>query len=516
MAKEGTNIQAVKSGTVTHSGWLELGGWRLSIKDQEGLTHYYAHMMEKSMLKAGDKVNIGDVIGQVGSTGYSKTEGTKGKFDPHLHYGVYKNGKAINPTDYLKGATSVNSDAIDSQNESIKAYNEALSKQQSAFDKNIQLEQTLIDLQKQKEEVMRKTADSMLSGNDRILSDIEKTNAQLTTRQSLYKSDDDEYMKFEAEKINNMLKQQVVLNKNANQIRDILAENNSLIAGGEEGFLTGDMLLSLTDKLKDYGNQWWEVEKSLRETQVTQRLQNINDVFDDMTLRLSPLTNSIGLLGEKFSLLSDVDFEGKFDVLADSFDSTRNKLSMLREEYSKLGDISPQTAQEATELADKMSDVAAQIFESNKAIADYQKQIDMLKVEEMSSAYQGKMDKLSSVLASFKNNLDMLDGGIREGQDISFGVNTLPEIPKSAIEAKRKELESMIDEQRKYEEEILSIREMSFDEQEAKNNEFLTAIREYMTEHYGEVVDNVANSLGTELNLQNSGQAAIYEAIISS
>ena len=82
MAKEGTNIQAVKSGTVTHSGWLELGGWRLSIKDEEGLTHYYAHMMEKSMLKAGDKVNIGDVIGKVGSTGYSKTEGTKGKFDP--------------------------------------------------------------------------------------------------------------------------------------------------------------------------------------------------------------------------------------------------------------------------------------------------------------------------------------------------------------------------------------------------------------------------------------------------
>ena len=121
MAKEGTNIQAVKSGTVTHSGWLELGGWRLSIKDEEGLTHYYAHMMEKSMLKAGDKVNIGDVIGQVGSTGYSKTEGTKGKFDPHLHYGVYKNGKAINPTDYLKGATS-----IDSQNDGIKAYNKAL------------------------------------------------------------------------------------------------------------------------------------------------------------------------------------------------------------------------------------------------------------------------------------------------------------------------------------------------------------------------------------------------------
>ncbi|MEL7340558.1 MAG: M23 family metallopeptidase, partial [Bacteroidota bacterium] len=44
-------------------------------------------------VKVGDKIEKGDKIGEVGSTGYS--------FGPHLHYEVRKNGKAVDPEDYL-------------------------------------------------------------------------------------------------------------------------------------------------------------------------------------------------------------------------------------------------------------------------------------------------------------------------------------------------------------------------------------------------------------------------------
>ena len=45
-------------------------------------------------LEEGDKVKQGEVIGYVGSSGLSD--------DPHLHYEVRKDGKPVNPQDYIK------------------------------------------------------------------------------------------------------------------------------------------------------------------------------------------------------------------------------------------------------------------------------------------------------------------------------------------------------------------------------------------------------------------------------
>ena len=53
-----------------------------------GFTTRYAHM-SKILVKKGQKIKRGDIIGEVGSTGTST--------GPHLHYEVIKNGKKNNP-----------------------------------------------------------------------------------------------------------------------------------------------------------------------------------------------------------------------------------------------------------------------------------------------------------------------------------------------------------------------------------------------------------------------------------
>ncbi|HEY9341665.1 MAG TPA: M23 family metallopeptidase [Hanamia sp.] len=45
------------------------------------------------LVKAGEKVNIGQQIGNIGSTGRST--------GPHLHYEVHQNGRRINPESFL-------------------------------------------------------------------------------------------------------------------------------------------------------------------------------------------------------------------------------------------------------------------------------------------------------------------------------------------------------------------------------------------------------------------------------
>lgn len=94
-------VVSAADGVVEKLGWLELGGYRVGIRSKGGFYYYYAHLAGyRKGLKEGKKVKAGEVIGNMGNTGYGK-EGTKGKFVVHLHFGIYrqKQGeeKSLNP-----------------------------------------------------------------------------------------------------------------------------------------------------------------------------------------------------------------------------------------------------------------------------------------------------------------------------------------------------------------------------------------------------------------------------------
>ncbi|MWC27010.1 M23 family metallopeptidase [Paenibacillus sp. MMS18-CY102] len=104
MAAEGTPIYSALSGTVVQAGWSELGGWRLTIRVDGTTEFYYAHMSRYAPgMAKGAAISKGQLIGYVGSTGYGP-EGTKGKFDPHLHFGIYKTSPyaSVDPFLFLK------------------------------------------------------------------------------------------------------------------------------------------------------------------------------------------------------------------------------------------------------------------------------------------------------------------------------------------------------------------------------------------------------------------------------
>ncbi|CAA6821099.1 MAG: Membrane proteins related to metalloendopeptidases [uncultured Sulfurovum sp.] len=92
-AKRGTPILAAADGKVIFSGWKGGYGKVTKIQHNDGYVTLYAH---QSRLKAkkGSSVKAGQIIGYVGSTGRST--------GPHLHFGLYKNGRAINPMRMVK------------------------------------------------------------------------------------------------------------------------------------------------------------------------------------------------------------------------------------------------------------------------------------------------------------------------------------------------------------------------------------------------------------------------------
>lgn len=99
---KGTKVYSICDGVVIKTGWNNLGGFRILIRDNYGLEFYYAHLSKYAAgLKVGDEVKRGQFIAYSGDTGYGKI-GTSGKFIAHLHFGIYENGEAVNPYFFIR------------------------------------------------------------------------------------------------------------------------------------------------------------------------------------------------------------------------------------------------------------------------------------------------------------------------------------------------------------------------------------------------------------------------------
>lgn len=91
-AEQGTPIYSTGDGTIVRADNLASGyGNHVVVDHGFGYQTLYGHM-SRMAVKLGQKVNRGQLIGYVGSTGLSTA--------PHIHYEVIKNGEKVNPINY--------------------------------------------------------------------------------------------------------------------------------------------------------------------------------------------------------------------------------------------------------------------------------------------------------------------------------------------------------------------------------------------------------------------------------
>ena len=91
-APTGTPTYAAAAGTVITAGWSNSAGNWVVISHGNGLVTKYMHH-SSICVSAGQRVEKGQQIGYVGSTGYST--------GAHLHFQVELNGTPVNPNNYM-------------------------------------------------------------------------------------------------------------------------------------------------------------------------------------------------------------------------------------------------------------------------------------------------------------------------------------------------------------------------------------------------------------------------------
>jgi murein DD-endopeptidase MepM/ murein hydrolase activator NlpD len=118
-AEIGTPIRSVGDGVVTRAGWSSAGyGYLTTVRHNSTYTTRYAHQ-SRIDVSVGEKVKQGQVIGAVGSTGFST--------GPHLHYEMIKNGVKINPLNLeMPAGDSIADKNMKDFHNAIKSYKQKL------------------------------------------------------------------------------------------------------------------------------------------------------------------------------------------------------------------------------------------------------------------------------------------------------------------------------------------------------------------------------------------------------
>jgi len=107
-AVPGTLVVAAIAGTVEAARWSGLGGWAVTVRSIGVATHstyvaLYAHFLTPPFVKAGDRVEVGSLLGVSGQTGGVENAQLGARFTafPHLHFSVTVNSSFWDATPQL-------------------------------------------------------------------------------------------------------------------------------------------------------------------------------------------------------------------------------------------------------------------------------------------------------------------------------------------------------------------------------------------------------------------------------
>jgi murein DD-endopeptidase MepM/ murein hydrolase activator NlpD len=97
--RKGSDVKATANGIVKIENYDRGNGRYVLVDHGNGFITKYAHL-KKCLVKKGDTIERGQVIGLVGSTGRST--------GPHVHYEIHYDDKIVNPTRFVRIAKYLN------------------------------------------------------------------------------------------------------------------------------------------------------------------------------------------------------------------------------------------------------------------------------------------------------------------------------------------------------------------------------------------------------------------------
>lgn len=258
---------------------------------------------------------------------------------------------------------------------------------------------------------------------------------------------------------------------------------SATIKGIQSGFgMPGKSAKDTADKTKDINKQLDDLAKS-------EALDKLKYKFDQIEQSIEKVNTTISLLGNTLDLLAEDDYKGKIETTTRQLDLAKQKTALLTDEFAQLRAEEYNSADSANELASRMKSVADSIAENQKAILEYAKNI----TEYYTSALKSIGSLSKGTLDEATNLIDRNIKSLSEGGLIGLSFDLSPTVPQSAVEAQRRQNQTMEEQMRAYYDDVAAMQKAAFDleykEQMADNARKRQELYESLAEQKGLISD---------------------------
>lgn len=221
------------------------------------------------------------------------------------------------------------------------------------------------------------------------------------------------------------------------------------------------------EKIDDYSQQLTEAQEKFnedwKEAWNKEHLETLKADLEERMDLIDRYKKAMETVDFGLDLLDENDFTNKSDLLSQKLQDSTNYGAALRAEFERLLTITPQGAEEAQEIADRLSNIGQKMRDNVSTITETQIAIQKLRVEALSSIATTHIDELERELSNIDKRIEILSSDNKNDYKYTSEIlNITSVLPLSSdfdkqLREKRRQTRSLVREEQDRQDQINKI-----------------------------------------------------------
>lgn len=221
------------------------------------------------------------------------------------------------------------------------------------------------------------------------------------------------------------------------------------------------------EKIDDYSQQLTEAQEKFnedwKEAWDKEHLETLKADLEERMDLIDRYKKAMETVDFGLDLLDENDFTNKSDLLSQKLQDSTNYGAALRAEFERLLTITPQGAEEAQEIVDRLSNIGQKMRDNVSTITETQIAIQKLRVEALSSIATTHIDELERELNNIDKRIEILSSDNKNDYKYTSEIlNITSVLPLSSdfdkqLREKRRQTRSLVREEQDRQDQINKI-----------------------------------------------------------
>lgn len=274
-----------------------------------------------------------------------------------------------------------------------------------------------------------------------------------------------------------------------------------------------DAAKQLADAQKQAADAQKQLNETIADLDKEQKLADFKHGIELINQELEKFGDELSMLDNKLDLTFEGDYISKMQTVGTQLKVASEYSVDLRTELNNLLNVVPANAAEAQALADQLENLGDKYYENQRAIIKYRDEmfsnrLDML--GELSDMSTLNSDRLSDMVDRTKS---IMENGSITGD--MWNMAPLPGITKSAVDRQRKENDELIEEERRYREQIAAIRKQATEMSKQEDDAEREKKRQEAYDKFNETMSNIDEKISDIADKAKESSSEAADTVIS-